>query len=100
MVARPVLVVAPILLLVVVGQACILVTSDQSFVHGLVACALSLETRKWHELPLLDKEVASILTSLANLLKLVTHELPLRIADALAEGSLDVDGKPLWAFYS
>lgn len=69
--------------LVVVGQARVLVTADESIVHGLEACALTLQTWKGHQLPLLDEEVTSVLASLANLFELLAHKLALRVTDAL-----------------
>ena len=86
--------------LVVVRQAGVLVTSYEPIIHGLIARAFSLETGQRHELPLLNEKVAPVFTCEANLLKLVAHELALRVADALREGTLDVNGQPLWALDS
>ena len=69
--------------LVVVGETCVLVTTNESVVHGLIAGAFSLEARQWHQFPLLDEKVSPIFTSEADLLKLVSHKFALRITDAL-----------------
>ena len=62
----------------------------------LVALTFTLKTRERHEFPLLDEEVSAVLAGGADLLELLTHELPLVVADALREGAFDVDGESLW----
>ena len=57
----------------------------------LVTLTFTLKTRKGHQFPLFDEEVSAVLARGANLLQLLTHELPLVVADALREGALDVD---------
>lgn len=61
---------------------------------------LSLEAGWLHELPLFDEEVSTGFAGLADLRKLLPHELPFVVTDAFAEGAFDVDCEPLWAFYS
>ena len=57
-----------ILKLLIVRQARVLITSDQTIVHRLEACALPLQAGQGHQLPLLDKEVAAVLAHLADVL--------------------------------
>ena len=49
---------------------------------------------------MLDEEVSTVLAGSAYLLELLAHELALTIADALGEGSFDVDCKSLWTLDS
>jgi len=86
--------------LVVEGQTCVLITSDQSVVHSLVGGALSLEAGQGHQLPLLDEKVASVLAGETNFLELLTHEFSLDVANALRKSTLDVDGETLGALHS
>ena len=44
----------------------VLVTSDESLIHGLEGCAFPLEAGEWHEFPLFEKEVSSVLARHAD----------------------------------
>ena len=73
----PVVVIVASSKLIVIGQTRVLVSPDQSIVHGLEACALSLKAGQGHELPLLDEEVTSVLACRTDLFQLLAHELTL-----------------------
>lgn len=64
-------------------QTRVLVPFNQPIIHGLIRGALSLEAGQWHQLPLFDEEVASILACEANFLELFSHELSFQVTDAL-----------------
>lgn len=49
---------------------------------------------------MLDEEIPSVFARGADLLELLAHELPFTVADALGEGTLDVNGKSLWTLDS
>lgn len=74
------------------------VPRENSQLRGQKALTFSLQTRQWHEFPLFDEEVSAVLAGGANLLQLLTHELPLHVTDTLGECALDVDREPFGAF--
>ena len=76
-----ILVAAPscstLVLVMMVGQAGILIAADQPLVHLEVARAFPLEAGQRHQLPLLDEEITSVLACHAYFLQLVAHKLTL-----------------------
>lgn len=71
--------------------------ANQSFVHRRIAIAFSLETRQWHHLPLLDKEILALLARFTDFLELLAHEIPFRVTDALGEGAFHINSEAFWA---
>ena len=89
-----------LVLVMMVGQARVLIAADQPLVHLEVARAFPLQAGERHQLPLLDEEIAAVLARHAYFLQLVAHKLPLRVTYALRKGALNVNGEALWTLNS